>query len=275
MSLVKKAYSDTDHGQIHYHFSAPASQGQARAHESIPVLLLHMSASSSKSFIAIMELLSSSGYYCYAPDMPGFGSSFDPSDDPPSIGWYAGVFFAAFARMPAFLHGCHIIGHHSGAIIGTELAVTRTAFVKSLTMVGPALMSEAERKEMAKTFFDPFNKPVTSGDHLLKTWKYLLWEGTPQEDLQLLQRETLDHLRAWKGRSQIYACVWGYDAEAGLRKIDEECQILALCAPDDILWPYFKNVESVGRRVVKKVIRGGNFGPDLDAQGIWKAFIDM
>src|SRR5687768_16322517 len=131
MALVKKAYLDMDHGQIHYHFSFPPGYDLAHTRDSIPVLLLHMSASSSKSFISLMELLSSSGYRCFAPDMPGFGSSFDPEADPPSIGWYADVYFTAFARMPDFAHGCHIIGHHSGAVIGTELAVTHRAFVKS------------------------------------------------------------------------------------------------------------------------------------------------
>jgi hypothetical protein len=136
-------------------------------------------------------------------------------------------------------------------------------------------MSEAERKSMARIFLDPFNKPTASGDHLLKTWEYLLWEGIPVERQSLLQREALDHIRAWKGRSQIYACVWDYDAEDGLLKMDKDCQILALCAPDDVLWPYFKNVEPIGRRIIQKQIAGGNFSPDVDPQGIQKAFLDM
>lgn len=261
-----KAYLETPQGQLHYISLVPPD---ARP---VPVLLLHMSASSSKSFHSMMQDLSASRYASYAIDMPGFGSSFDPASDPPSITWYADLYHAALLEgLPAFASGCYLVGHHSGGVIGIELAVKYPDFCRSLAIIGPTVMSAEERVTMSKTFGDPFNKPAESGSHLLETWNYLKWEGlVPHLHLELMQREALDHIRAWKGRSQIYACVWAYDMEGALRRIAAEgcntCPILGLCAPDDILWPYFENFKTfVGERVVAKEIAGGNFGPDLDS----------
>lgn len=227
----------------------------------------------------MMRPLSVLGYVSFAPDMPGFGGSFDPSSDPPSISWYADLYHALFCTLPDFKNGCHIVGHHSGGVIGSELAAKYPGFVRSLTIIGPAIMSADDRLEMSKTFLTPFNKPVPSGEHLAKTWDYLRWEGIPEESDDLMQREALDHIRAWKGRSQIYACVWDYDSEASLKMIQvkggKACAILGLCARDDVLWPYFDNFKELGNRVTAMEIKGGNFGPDLDTDNIMRIFVDF
>lgn len=33
------------------------------------------------------------------------------------------------------------------------------------------------------------------------------------ENLELFQREVIDHIRAWKGRNQIYGAIWDQDKE--------------------------------------------------------------
>ncbi|KAI1344646.1 hypothetical protein F5Y15DRAFT_411470 [Xylariaceae sp. FL0016] len=208
--------------------------------------------------------------------MPGFGSSFDPRVDPPSISWYADLYYEMFSSFPEFQHGaCHIIGHHSGAVIATELAASRNGWVQSLTLVGPTIMSADERAKMKKSFLAPFNRPRSTGGHLVETWHYVADKGIAYDKTELLQRESLDHIRAWKGRSQIYACVWEYDCESRIKSIDDACKVMALCAQDDVLWPYFENVRSVGKGVLSKEIHGANFGPDLDPDGIVREFFSM
>ncbi|KAF2108491.1 hypothetical protein BDV96DRAFT_605556 [Lophiotrema nucula] len=124
-----------------------------------------MSASSSASMHALMQKLAALGYTCYAPDRPGFGASDDPDIEPPSIAWYAELYHASFSLLPGFEHGCHILGHDSGGIIGTELANAERygGFARSLTCIGPTVMSAEQRLEMSKTFLEPINKPVPSG----------------------------------------------------------------------------------------------------------------
>jgi hypothetical protein len=72
----------------------------------------------------------------------------------------------------------------------------------SLTIVGPALlMTEEQVAHLHEAGLNeevvPFNKPVADGSHLLKTWDQLMTNGG--WDLKVLNGQTLDTLRAWKG----------------------------------------------------------------------------
>jgi pimeloyl-ACP methyl ester carboxylesterase len=208
------------------------------------------------------------GYSSFAPDMPGFGQTFNPSEDPPNIAWYADLYANTFGAMHAFKEGCHLVGHHSGGVIGTQLVVSHPNLVRSLTIVGPAFLNAEERNAMRQYYLAPFNQPVADGSHLLKTWDYVSADDKqiPKEEIELLQRETLDHIRAWKGRSQIYNCVWSYDGIADFRKVS--CPVLALCAKDDVLWEYFHYVKVLKPDVQTEEIVGSNFGLDRGADSI-------
>jgi pimeloyl-ACP methyl ester carboxylesterase len=213
-----------------------------------------------------MSLFINKGYESYAPDMPGFGASFHPSEDPNAISWYSDLYATVFSVMPAFKDGCHLVGHHSGGVIGTEMNLSHPELIRSLTIVGPALMDATERNEMRQHFLFPFNEPVEDGSHLLKTWEYVNALGIPKQSTELLHRETLDHVRAWKGRSQIYSCVWDYDSIEAFKKIT--CPILTLCAEDDVLWPYIHYVKELRPDVSVEEIVGANFGLDQGARDI-------
>lgn len=271
MAIIKKAYADTPLGQIHYRYTKPAIPDKTR----IPILFLHMSASSSASCSLLMDHFIELGYSSYAPDMPGFGGSFDTIEDPTGISWYADLYLTVFEAIPEFINGCHVVGHHSGGIIGTEMNISNPDFVRSLSIVGPAIMSEAERNEMRQHFLFPFNKPIMDGSHLLKTWDYVSASENqiPREETELLHRETLDHVRAWRGRSQIYSCVWDYDSITSFRKIN--CPILTLCAKDDVLWPYIHYVKELRPEVKTVDIIGANFGLDRGAEDIKHSVINF
>lgn len=267
MTTIKKAYADTPLGQIHYRYSLPAAGSPPQD----PLLLLHMSASSSASMEALMQKLTPLGHPCYAPDMPGFGGSFDPNEDPPNIAWYIELYIQHL--LPAIglpKGGFHLIGHHSGAVIGLEIAVTYPSLLKSLVSIGPAVMSAEQRAEMRKIFHSPFNQPEEMGAYLIKTFDYVsrMPHGVPPSKLELLHRETLDHIRAWKGRSQIYNCVWNQDSQALLEQV--RVPVLPLCARDDVLWDFVEEFERLRPDLKVKEIEGGNFGPDLGVESITK-----
>jgi pimeloyl-ACP methyl ester carboxylesterase len=272
---IKKAYIDTASGQIHYRFALPS---QDVLKKSTPLLFLHKSASSSASYTFLMTIYSSRGYACFAPDMPGFGNSFDPSpSDITEIStqgtkWFVEIFMQAFHSLNLFAPKVHIIGHHSGAVLATEIAATYPDLVSSICLVGPAVMTATERAVMKGKYFSPFNEPVKDGSHLLKTWEYLGNMGVGDE-LGLWQREVLDHVRAWKGRNLIYGAVWELDAErvyAGVR-----CPVMLMCARDDVLWTYFQYVKGLKSGVKAVEIGGANFGLDRDVQGIEKSWTEF
>lgn len=130
-----------------------------------------MSDSSSASYTKPMTRLATRGISCYAPDIPGFGHSFDQPTDPQFLTWYAELNLNAFTTHPAFEHGYHV-GHHSGAPLGVELALLRPSLVPSLTMVGPVVMPSTKREKILASTA-AFNEPGLDSSHLLQTWQYL------------------------------------------------------------------------------------------------------
>jgi pimeloyl-ACP methyl ester carboxylesterase len=244
-------------------------------------LLLHKSASSSASYDSLMPRYAAQGFACYAPDMPGFGSSFNPSDSQIAkiwapaaqgggTGWYVDVFMQAFADMGLDLSGKSgkvlVIGHHSGAVLAVELAARHPGFVGSICLIGPAVMTKDEREEWREKTKELFNRPTEDGSHLMKTWEYLKTMGVG-EDLGTWQREFLDHARAWRGRGLIYNAVWDQESREVYGKV--KCPVLLLCARDDVLWRYFEDVKGLKAEGVKAVeVGGANFELDRDAEGV-------
>jgi pimeloyl-ACP methyl ester carboxylesterase len=173
---ILKAYATTPHGQIHYRHAVPSPPSGLP-----PLIFLHKSASSSVSMTKLMLQFSSLGYPCYAPDMPGFGSSFDPSESDleeitqKGLVWYCELYAEAFRDLGIWDKntGVHLIGHHSGAALAPQLAVMFPGIVKSICLVGPCVVNETERITMRDKFMVPFNTPEPSGEHLAKTWAYL------------------------------------------------------------------------------------------------------
>jgi pimeloyl-ACP methyl ester carboxylesterase len=218
---------------------------------------------------ALMKHFTPLGHPCFAPDMPGFGGSFDPQTDPPAISWYIDLYANhVFPTMGLQPGGFHLIGHHSGGVIGLEMAVLHPTLLKSLVSIGPAVMTAEQRSEMRAKYVVPFNKPEPTGGHLLKTWEYLNGKShnIPTSELDLLQRETIDHIRAWKGRLQIYNCVWNQDSETLLKQV--QTPTLALCARDDVLWAYFEYFKNIRPDIETAEVTGGNFGPGRGAESI-------
>ncbi|KAJ1327412.1 2-hydroxy-6-oxonona-2,4-dienedioate hydrolase [Microdochium nivale] len=264
--VVRKAYADSAEGQIHYRYTVPASTSTTK----LPILFLHMSASSSATFEQLMRIYSAQGHACYAPDMPGFGASFHPAQDPLNIRWYVDLYVDVFFKSGHFpslsSHGCHVLGHHSGGVIGVELAIFHPHIVRSLAVVGPVLL-DADQRERARGF-DAFNKPVADGSHLARTWEYLQSHGgITASELGLLQQETLDHARAWRGRLQIYSCVFGdHDGPSLYQQV--KCPLITMCARDDVLWDGHAKIKDIRPDADAVEVKGANFTPSRDVEGV-------
>ncbi len=210
--------------------------------------------------------------------MPGFGGSFDPTEEQAEeiersgTEWFTSVFLAVFDRLGITASKFHIIGHHSGASLATQIAATHPYLVASICQIGATTIGYEERQKMRERFLVPFNKPAEDGSHLQKTWDYLSKMGTAG-DLELRQREAIDHIRAWRGRMLIYSAVWNQDAETLFAKV--QCPVLVLCAPDDVLFEHMQNVNTIKPEARTAEVGGANFSPDLDVDGIvreWDAF---
>lgn len=253
MAVIRCGYSDTADGrQVHYRHRAGTGE---------PVVFFHQTASSGRMWLKTIDRLDPD-WDCWAFDTPGFGSSFDPERDAePPMSQY--VDWLREAILALGLERVHIVGHHTGACIGVEMAARYPDMALSLTLCGPVPLTAEERLEFSKHFGTPFT-PVTSGAYLLDNWDYLRALGAAADPM-LFHREMADMLRAWWGRVQSYKAVWGQDFTGFYR--DVRCPILIMAAPDDVLRPYLDRAAEIRPDAVRHEVDGANFEPDLDPDG--------
>lgn len=254
--MILKGYANISAGQVHYR----------RQHgPGLPVVCLHQTASSSAMWVRMMQRMSGERPFV-ALDTPGFGGSFDPPQMPPSIGAYAEWLLDAIDALG--MSEFHLLSHHTGACVAVEMTAKQPERVTSVAMIGPVPLTEAERNEYKKHYSTPFS-PTADGQYLQNTWDYLRGLGA-HADLELHHRELLDTVRAYMGRFMAYTNVWRQDFTPLLMGI--KVPLLLMCAEDDVLWPFFARAKEIRPDADSAVLKGANFEPDLDADGVVAAY---
>jgi pimeloyl-ACP methyl ester carboxylesterase len=132
---MRKHYADTRHGQIHY-----VEEGAGPA-----VLLLHQTPRSWDEYRDVIPLLSER-FRVIAPDTLGFGSS-----DSPTQRWSIELFADGVEDLvhTLGLNGFGIVGHHTGGVIGMEVAARRTSSVRALVLSGVPYVDAPRRERVA------------------------------------------------------------------------------------------------------------------------------
>lgn len=173
-----------------------------------------------------------------------FGASYNPEKQPEGIAYYVDVFMliASHVGMDKF----HVLGHHSGASVATEMAVMHPDQILSVCLIGPALLNSEEQAAVAPLELVMFNKPVADGSHLLTNWQKVDTMGWNWELLEL-HGQVLDTARAYEGRIQIYTCVFSQPMIELLGKVT--CPVLGLSAEDDMLYSYLPRVKEIVRTI--------------------------
>lgn len=247
---IKKAYADTQAGQIHYRY-VPG--------EGVPLLFFHRTPASSISFEKMMTLLHGDRPL-YAFDTPGFGASFVPPGMP-LMPDYAAYMMAAVDVLE--IDRCHIFAHHTGTHFATEMAAAHPDRVMSLMLNGIAYMTAAERLETSKTIKDPM-PPDPDAKYARATWQSVNNLFT-EFDPELTPIEFLGALGSLTGRKQGFNAVWNQNYPEVLAKVT--CPILATCAEDEWLRPYFERLREE-RPDIKALVLGKArfFTPEYDAE---------
>jgi pimeloyl-ACP methyl ester carboxylesterase len=254
--MILKGYANTPAGQVHYRrVDGPG----------LPVICLHQTASSSAMWVKVMERMGGKRPFV-ALDTPGFGGSFDPSALPPSIGTYAEWLLDALDALG--VGPFHVLCHHTGACIAVEMTARQAERIASVAMIGPVPLTEAERNDYKQYYSSPFS-PTVEGEYLKTTWDYLTGLGA-HGDLALHHRELLDTARAYMGRYMAYTNVWRQDFVPPFMAI--RVPLLLMCAEDDVLWPFFARAKQMRPDADAAVLKGANFEPDLDPEGVVAAY---
>jgi pimeloyl-ACP methyl ester carboxylesterase len=134
---LRRVYADGPDGQVHYYDGGGPDNGKSCA----PLLLLHQSPASSSDWFAIIPFLQVAGLRVIAMDTPGMGLS-DPPPRAPVIADYADI--VPLVLDHAGVASAHLLGHHTGAQIAIDAAARHGDRVRSASLYGAPMMTEAE-----------------------------------------------------------------------------------------------------------------------------------
>ena len=197
MTASRRFFRDTSMGQVH---GVEAGSG-----EGAPLVLLHQIPRSVDEFKEVLPLLAKHRR-TIALDTPGYGCS-DPVEGQPTVADYARAVVDVLDALG--VDKAVFVGHHTGAIVATELAAAYPERVDRVVLSGPVCTDAEGRIELSKWF-----KQWTvrkDGSHLKEKWdRFYQWIPDPA----LVQRITLDLWRAGETSEQ------GHFA-AGLYRMEE------------------------------------------------------
>jgi pimeloyl-ACP methyl ester carboxylesterase len=217
MVTTQRAFVRTACGQVHI----------ASAGVGYPVLLLHQTPRSWDEYREVLPLLGRR-FRAIAMDTMGFGDSDALTDGDDSIERWAEAAEALLAAL--HIERAAVVGHHTGAVIGMELAVRAPERVAALVLSScPWVDAERRaRRAGAATIDDMARRP--SGEHLLELWRRRQ-PAYPEGDIDLLERLMVDALKA-KGRAVGgHQCVNRYRMEERVGRV--ACPTLVVAATLD------------------------------------------
>jgi len=253
---MPRGYVDGPYGQIHYR----------REGDGPPVLLLHQALSSQRQFDAAYPRLAEHGLTAIGIDLPGYGQS-DPTGFVPKIEDYAA---AAAAFVQALRCGpVHVVGHHTGAQVATELALGWPDLTLSLVLNGPLPMDAEERASgLAYVEAAEKNMPLhDDGAHLMTLFKNrnsFRPEGTP------LDKPTRYVAEAFMGLGPLWyahAAAFSHDHGAALKKLT--CRTLILSNTGDALYPHAQVTRALRPDFAYHEIAGGGVDIVDEAPDAW------
>lgn len=129
----RRGYADGPFGLVHFQDTGGAG---------MPLVLCHQSPQTSRQFDSVLPRLAEKGIRAIAIDTPGFGMS-DPPSFVPKIEDYAKAIPPVMDHLG--IRKAHILGHHTGCMVATEVALQFPDRIISLVMNGPVPMTQEDR----------------------------------------------------------------------------------------------------------------------------------
>jgi pimeloyl-ACP methyl ester carboxylesterase len=219
LMMVRRGYASVSFGQVHYRHA-----GRRGA----PVLLLlHQAPSTSAMYEALMRELAGE-FRLIAPDTPGAGMS-DPVPGRPAIGMLAAALLEFMGEIG--IDSARVFGHHTGASIGAQIAVSSPDAVSALILSGPPLLDDELRARLPELAARIDAKD--DGSHLTAYWDRMRGKD-PDAPLALIERETINALTHGDRYGEFYAAVIKHDLAAVLARI--RCPALLFAGREDPLY---------------------------------------
>ena len=237
---MKRGYADTPEGQIHYY-----SHGRGE-----PLLLLHETPRSARSFAPLMRLLGSK-FSCLAADTLGFGNS-DPLPPKAKMEDLARSMIHLLDTLR--IEHAHVLGFHQGNKIAAAMAAHFPNRVRKVVLVGMTHSLVVSRKERNAAIMHIVSKYMTTyretpdGAHLLRGWAAdyhslagIWWNPAIMTGrkitvtaLQGQEARMIEMIQCRRSIKPGYAMNLGFDLAAALRRVKAPTQVIECCMPDEV-----------------------------------------
>ena len=201
METVRRQFIDGDHGQI-----LCRVVGTKGSHP--PLLCLHMSPKSGRSFHDIMPFLAKDRLVI-APDYPGYGESDAPPANPPvRVEDYAKACWQVAA---AFTDGpIDLLGHHTGSKVAVEMAYTRPKHVRSIILISTAVLTPEEQASFETTY-----QPIPldeDGTRFQTMWSRIVEHRGPGMTLEMMADALAENLRGGENYEWGHRAAFAYNS---------------------------------------------------------------
>lgn len=214
---TRRAYASGPYGQVHFHEAGPA--------DGVPLILLHQAPVSARQYEPVYPRLAARGIRAIGIDMPGFGFS-DPTPFVPAVEDYAKAIPAVLDALG--IARANILGHHTGALVATEVALQFPGRIDRLVLNGPLPLQDAEREQwlaFCRKEEIPFREQP-DGSHFVKLFdvRYAFArDSVPVGTVTRYVVETLSGLAPyWYGHHAAFM----YDHASTLQQITHRTMIL-------------------------------------------------
>jgi alkanesulfonate monooxygenase SsuD/methylene tetrahydromethanopterin reductase-like flavin-dependent oxidoreductase (luciferase family)/pimeloyl-ACP methyl ester carboxylesterase len=231
---TRRGYAGPDGAQVHYR-----ERGSG-----LPVVLLHQTASSSVMWERVMAAFGA-GYRLLALDTPGFGGSDPLAVATPTIADYADRVAAALAALG--IVNAIVVGHHTGAVIATELAAGAPEIARGVVLLGPVVIADLAEQEEQLAGVCRWEIDAR-GDWVRDRIIPRLHLSVTRDDPVHMEREMIAYLQAGADYADAYQAVYAYRAAERLPLIEAPL----LCAVGD------REIEPLQRwaRAARSVVPG-------------------
>lgn len=215
--MIEHRFVQTPEGTIHC-----VTEGSGA-----PVVLLHQTPRSWDEYRDVLPWLARR-YRAIAIDTLGYGDSAKPPLGKDSIEHWAAA--AVHALDALGVDRFAVVGHHTGAVIATEIAAAWPGRVEAAVLSASALVDAAFRARHAKPSRIDNVARHADGSHLTALWR-IRQPWYPEGDIDLLERFVIDAVKAGPRAAEGHAVVARYVMETRLPLI--RCPVLVIAPTDD------------------------------------------
>ncbi len=214
MIPVRKVYIDGSFGQVHARLTPPIAGVR-------PLVCLHATAYSSRSFLPLMQALGGQRQMI-AIDMPGYGES-DAPPQPIAMADYAQSTLVALAGL---VDGpVDLLGYHTGCYAATEMGIAERDRIDRIILIGIPYFQALDLDFWRARLAAP-HRLTDQFDQFADYWAYFITGRHAKVTLERGFANFVDELKAWPNGWWAHDAMFAYASGTRLPLVRQPALVL-------------------------------------------------